>query len=561
MTLKGKFIALSTLAIVIIAASAMVGHQAFNQIARAAQASETGAKLIRSHMHADMMHDAVHSAVFQALYAYERKDAKMMAQARKEAAEYAAGFVTDIAASLAVAPQGRLRDELQTLQPLAASYEMRADEITAAAQENMSARAPVPQRLYDAFEAAFDTLEVKNEEAAKSIAAYIHALEAEEAATAEQAEERSLLAALLTILIALAIPVFAALQLFRPQEKLIAAMQEVSAGNLDAPVPYLDRTDEVGAMAKALAVFRQNAADKQRLEQEADQQKKKSEEDRRRAMFGLADNFEANVKSVADTVASAATEMDATSRDVMKRAEDSSELLGRLVTGISGASQNVQTVAAAAAELSASIREISQQVSHGSAIMTAAVTEAKRANETALALTDSAEKIGSVVGVINEIAAQINLLALNATIEAARAGESGKGFAVVASEVKNLAGQTTSATRQIEEQVGLIQQAAGNTAGVITQMGNTISEMNRISASIAAAVEEQGMATQEIARNVQQTAEIARGIASNANDVKQSSTGASAAVSQMIAAASDLSRQSESLRGQVSGFLRDIKAG
>jgi methyl-accepting chemotaxis protein len=179
----------------------------------------------------------------------------------------------------------------------------------------------------------------------------------------------------------------------------------------------------------------------------------------------------------------------------------------------------------------------------------------------ATALTDSAEKIGSVVGVINEIAAQINLLALNATIEAARAGESGKGFAVVASEVKNLAGQTTSATRQIEEQIGLIQQTAGNTAGVITQIGNTITEMNRISASIAAAVEEQGMATQEIARNVQQTAEIARGIASNANDVKQSSMGASAAVSQMIAAASDLSRQSESLRGQVSGFLRDIKSG
>ncbi|MEZ0260882.1 MAG: methyl-accepting chemotaxis protein [Alphaproteobacteria bacterium] len=548
MTLKGKFIALSTLAIAVIIISAVVGHMSYAKINAGTLASERGAQLMRSHMHADMMHDAVRASVYEALYAAGRKDEKQLAMARADIAAYGEALEKDFTQSAALADDADLRRALGALQGPVADYRQKAQ----AAAEGGNP---------DAFVASFKALEDRNDVVAEQVEAYIHAINTAETAITEEVESRSLASALLTVLIALSIPVFAALQVFRPQQKLIGAMQAVSAGNLETPVPYLDRSDEIGAMAKALAVFRQNAADKQRLEQEATAQKKKSEEDRRRAMFGLADNFEANVKSVADTVASAATEMDATSRDVMKRAEDSSELLGRLVTGISGASQNVQTVAAAAAELSASIREISQQVSHGSTIMTAAVTEAKRANETALALTDSAEKIGSVVGVINEIAAQINLLALNATIEAARAGESGKGFAVVASEVKNLAGQTTSATRQIEEQIGLIQQAAGNTASVITQIGSTITEMNRISASIAAAVEEQGMATQEIARNVQQTAEIARGIASNANDVKQSSTGASAAVSQMIAAASDLSRQSESLRGQVSGFLRDIKSG
>jgi methyl-accepting chemotaxis protein len=548
MTLKAKFITLSAVAIAVIILSAVVGHMSYAKITASSEGAERAAQLMRNHMHADMMHDAVRGSVYQALHAAALHDAKRHAEARAAVDNYGYELAKDIAESISLSDNEALRRTFEGLKGNVVDYRQKA---LAAADSGSHAD----------FDASFEALEGKFEGVSEEIELHIHSINEAEKAVTDEIEQRSLLSALVTVLIALCIPVFAALQVFRPQQNIIAAMSAISDGKLETQVPYLDRADEIGAMARALAVFRQNAADKNHLEQEAAAQKKKSEEDRRRAMFGLADSFEANVKSVADTVASAATEMDATSRDVMKRAQDSSELLGKLVTGISGASQNVQTVAAAAAELSASIREISQQVTHGSSIMTAAVTEAKRANETALALTDAAEKIGSVVGVINEIAAQINLLSLNATIEAARAGESGKGFAVVASEVKNLAGQTTAATRQIEEQIGLIQQAAGNTAGVITQIGNTITEMNRISASIAAAVEEQGMATQEIARNVQQTAEIARGIASNANDVKQSSTGASAAVSQMIAAASDLSRQSESLRGQVSGFLRDIKSG
>lgn len=381
-----------------------------------------------------------------------------------------------------------------------------------------------------------------------------------ECAAVSDIEAINLATSLAVVGLALLIPLFARWQIFAPQEKIIAAMRQIAEGRLDAQVPYTERADEVGEMARALNVFRENAQENLRLEKEAEELKKRAEEDRRRALFGLAGNFESNVKSVADTVATAATEMDATSRDVMKRAQDSSEKLSRLVSGLSDASQNVQTVASAATELSASVREISRQVSHGGKIMASAVTAAGRADGMAASLSEAAEKIGSVIDVINEITAQINLLALNATIEAARAGEQGKGFAVVASEVKDLAGQTSAATRQIEEQISFIQAAAADTVGAIQQISATITEMNTISSSIAAAVEEQGMATQEIARNVQAAAETARSVSANATDVRETSSGASAAVSQMIAAAADLSRQSESLRSQVGSFLKDIRA-
>ncbi|HYD19485.1 MAG TPA: methyl-accepting chemotaxis protein [Patescibacteria group bacterium] len=548
MKLKDKFTRLSAAVIAVIGMAAVHDFLMTRAIVEDANAEAQAAGIIRSHMHADMMHDAIHAQVLRALYARATANGTLAKEAEKEAHIAVAEFNADIEKAITQSPPEEIRSALRATALLAADYGRVAIEVT-------SGKGSLGE-----FEALFARLRDMNEDISNRLSAYVEQRTRQADETADTAIQRHLGVALLVVLAAISVPVFARRQVFEPQEKLITLMKNISAGRLEGEVPFTSREDEIGDIARALAIFRRNVEEKHRLESEAAALKERSEEERRRAMFGLADNFEANVKSVADTVASAATEMDATSRDVMKRAQDSADRLGKLVMGIAGASQNVQTVAAATTELSASIRGIAEQVEHGEKIMTTAVNEATRANTTAESLSEAAEKIGGVVDVINDITGQINLLALNATIEAARAGEQGRGFSVVAAEVKTLAGQTSAATRQIEEQVSFIQQAASDTVGVLQQIAETIDEMNKISATIAAAVVAQGEATQEIARNVQQAAEITQDVSAHATDVKTVSTGASSAVSQMIAAASDLSRQSESLRSQVGSFLRDIKA-
>ena len=551
MTLKAKFTWLSAAVISVILLAAIHDFVMTRALVADAHAEGRAAAIIRAHMHADMMHDAVQSQVMKSLYARSTGNNTLLKEARTQLVRESAEFSADIEHALTLSPPDEIRRGLREIALLVVDYKRSAADLANQPPDNEAIRQ---------FQQLFETLRDKNEAVSVKLDAYIAELADTASVTANTAIMRHFTIAFFVMLVALMVPLFARRQIFEPQEKLITLMKDISAERLEGQVPYTDRSDEIGQIAAALAIFRRNVEEKRKLEAEAEAQKKQAEEERRGAMFGLADNFEAKVKSVADTVASAATEMDATSRDVMKRAQDSADKLGKLVTGIAGASQNVQTVAAATTELSASIRGIAEQVENGEKIMTSAVGEAGRANETAESLSEAAEKIGGVVDVINEITAQINLLALNATIEAARAGEQGKGFSVVAAEVKNLAGQTTLATRQIEEQVSFIQQAASDTVGVLQQISETINEMNKISATIANAVVAQGAATQEIARNVQQAAEITHDVSTHATDVKLASTGASSAVSQMIAAASDLSRQSESLRGQVSGFLRDIKA-
>ena len=242
--------------------------------------------------------------------------------------------------------------------------------------------------------------------------------------------------------------------------------------------------------------------------------------------------------------------------------QDTSARAGAMSGAADVAFNNTQSVAAATEELSASIREISQQVASSAGIANQAVLEAQRTDTTGRRPWPMrAQRIGEVVKLINEIASQTNLLALNATIEAARAGEAGKGFAVVASEVKNLANQTAKATEDISAQIAGMQTATGEAVGAIKAIADTIGRIDQIAATIAAAVEEQGAATQEIARNVQQAAGGAREVSDNISEVSRSVEETGRMAGGLLDSASELSQQAELMNREVGNFLARVRAG
>jgi len=353
---------------------------------------------------------------------------------------------------------------------------------------------------------------------------------------------------------------FLATNLSRPILALTGAMNALSAGKTDAEIPGSGRADEIGTMAKAVDVFKRSMIEAERLRGEQEATKQRTEVERKAMLGRLADSFDAQVKAVVDQVSAAATEMQGTARSMSGAVEDASKRSTAVAAASEEASTNVQTVASAAEELSSSISEINRQVVQSARIADKAVEEAGRTNDSVRGLADAAQKIGDVVKLINEIAAQTNLLALNATIEAARAGEAGKGFAVVASEVKNLANQTAKATEEIGGQIGSIQMATQDSVKAIEGIGSTIKQIHEIATTIAAAVEEQGAATQEIARNVQQAASGTGQVSSNIADVTRAVGEAGTAASRVLSASGGLSQQSDTLRKQVSEFLSAIRA-
>jgi uncharacterized protein YoxC len=283
-------------------------------------------------------------------------------------------------------------------------------------------------------------------------------------------------------------------------------------------------------------------------------------EQRGRKVDGLLKTFEAKTGDLVSVVASAATELRATAQSLSGTTSETTEQLTSVAAAVEQASVNVQTVAAAAEELSSSISEISRQVTQSSTMAGKAVEAARHTEAIVQTLAIGAKKIGDVVGLINSIAGQTNLLALNATIEAARAGDAGKGFAVVAAEVKGLANQTAKATGDISKQIAEIQAASSEAVQAIESITQTIEELSQIASSIAGAIEEQGSATQEIARNVQQAASGTQHVSANIVGVSQGSRVTGTAAEQVLVAAGELSRQAETLRVDVRGFIADVKA-
>jgi methyl-accepting chemotaxis protein len=372
--------------------------------------------------------------------------------------------------------------------------------------------------------------------------------------------QRSLIAAGLVLLLALAVSMFVARGITRPLQRMTGAMKDLAGGKLDVEVPGIGRRDEVGEMADAVEVFKNNASARQELEAEQKETEGRAVVRRKADMDRLANEFEGAVGQIVETVSSASSELEASAGTLTSTAERAQELTTMVAAASEEASTNVQSVAAATEEMASSVNEISRQVQESARMAGEAVDQARNTNDRVGELSKAAARIGDVVELINSIAGQTNLLALNATIEAARAGEAGRGFAVVASEVKALAEQTAKATGEIGQQITGIQAATEESVNAIKEISRTIEKLSEISSAIAAAVEQQGAATQEISRNVQQAAHGTQQVSSHITDVQRGASETGSASSQVLSAAQSLSGESNRLKLEVGKFLNSVRA-
>jgi methyl-accepting chemotaxis protein len=346
----------------------------------------------------------------------------------------------------------------------------------------------------------------------------------------------------------------------RPIAAMTQIMLRLARGDMSAEISGADRKDEIGKMASAVVVFKDNALETERMRTKQMEADRLAAEQRKLDMHRLADAFEGAVGEIVETVSSAATELEASASTLTSAADRARQQTTAVAAASEQASTNVRSVAAASEELSSSVTEISRQVQESARMAHEAVDQARMTNDRVSELSKAAARIGDVVELINTIAGQTNLLALNATIEAARAGEAGRGFAVVASEVKALAEQTAKATGEIGQQINGIQAATQESVGAIKEISGTIERLSEISFTIAAAVEEQGAATQEISRNVQQAAQGTHEVSSNIADVQHSATETGSASSQVLSAAQSLSQDSIRLKLEVGKFLNTVRA-
>jgi methyl-accepting chemotaxis protein len=337
------------------------------------------------------------------------------------------------------------------------------------------------------------------------------------------------------------------------------SMQLLSDGDLETEIHRSHHNDEIVVMARSLEVFRENMIYSRGLRSDQDKDRT-AKADRALRVEARIIEFEATVRAALEGLRTSANSMQTTAESMSATADQSSALVNAVASAAEETSANVQTVSSGTEQLSSSISEIGRQVINSAQIASKAVSEAGETDATMQGLTDSASRISVVIDLIQTIASQTNLLALNATIEAARAGEAGRGFAVVASEVKSLANQTAKATDEIRSQIASMQQVTSSAVSAIRNIGHTIGEINDVTTAISAAVNEQGIATREIARNIKDAVGGTTQVSGNIVGVSAASAAAGAAASKVLSASGALRYEADALHDEIHEFLANIRA-
>jgi len=368
------------------------------------------------------------------------------------------------------------------------------------------------------------------------------------------------LVVLLLLLGAAATAWFVSLSFTRPMKRLEQTIIALRDGDSEVEVEDTERGDEIGGIARSLAVFKDTMRQNRDIESAARAREEAASSERRATRSKLAGTLEAQVGSIVGVVSSTAGQLQSTARAMTGVSDQTRQRATSVRDSAEQASTNVSVVAAAAEELSASIAEISDQIARATSVIAQASGEARRTDEVVNGLAQAARQIGEVVNLINSIASQTNLPSLNAAIEAARAGEAGKGFAVVANEVKHLAAETSRATDDITQQIEAVQAATSQAVDAIGTITRTITEVDAITTTIAAAVNQQRDATQDIARNVTEAARGTRTVTEHVQEVSRSAEATGQSSSLVLGAANQLSAQASQLRDEVTQLIRHIRA-
>ena len=374
------------------------------------------------------------------------------------------------------------------------------------------------------------------------------------------AETEILIASLIGMGLGIVIALLIGDRLSKPIIAITQIMRKLADHDLTVNVPWQERRDEIGQMAGAVQVFKENAIRNDELEAKAIEDEKRAKEAQRQFMNQTADTFNSDVGQIIETVAAAAVELQATADSMSRLASSASEQTVAVASATEEASGNVHSVASATEELNSSIEEINRQVVHSSDVARSAVGQVNKTQADLQQLVEASENISNVLKLISDIADQTNMLALNATIEAARAGDAGRGFAVVANEVKNLSDQTAKATEEISRYVENLQARTGSAVNQVEAVGKTVSEMDAIIATISSAIEEQTAATREIAFNVEQAATGTTTVSSNIATVSSAVNEAGTASGDVLRAVSMLSENFTTLKGATDNFVNTIRA-
>ncbi len=350
------------------------------------------------------------------------------------------------------------------------------------------------------------------------------------------------------------------LSIGRPIRRIAEVLMQLADGRNTVEIPYRERQDEVGDTARAASIFRDNIVRMRELEAEQKRTVEQAAAARREQTRKLADEFELAVGAIVKTVSRATEELQGTAKTLTQTADGTHHLANSVSVVAAEASNSVRSVAVASDQLASSIAEIGQQAQQSRNIANEAVRSAATTDARIAQMTQAAERIGHVLNLITGIAQKTNLLALNATIEAARSGEAGRGFAVVASEVKTLASQTAKATEEIAAQIADIQVVTRDSVTAIKEIGSIIQRVSGIATTITSAVEEQHVATREIALNVQEAAQGTDNVTEKIKNLEADASQTGAAANQVFSFASQLAAEGNTLKVQVEKFLRTVRA-